>query len=150
GLPHDSFIVGHDVNTVNTLRLWSARAPTSFNLSLFNEGAFRRAVQEKIDSENISKVLYPNDTTSEGKDVRLKQQYFFVACSVADIVRTYKERHESFHDFPDKVVLQLNDTHPSIAVAELMRVLMDEEYLDWDMAWNITQRSCAYTNHTLL
>ncbi len=150
GLPHDSFIVGHDVNTVNTLRLWSARATTSFNLQLFNEGDFRRAVEEKIDSENISKVLYPNDATIEGKELRLKQQYFFVACSVADIVRAYKERHESFHDFPDKVVLQLNDTHPAIAVAELMRVLLDEEYLDWELAWSITQRSCAYTNHTLL
>ncbi len=150
GLPHDSFIVGHNVNTVNTLRLWSARATASFDLQLFNEGDFRRAVEEKIDSENISKVLYPNDATVEGKELRLKQQYFFVACSIADIVRSYKDRHESFHDFPDKIVIQLNDTHPAIAVAELMRVLIDEEYLDWDMAWNITQRSCAYTNHTLL
>jgi starch phosphorylase len=150
GLPHDSFVAGHGVNTVNTLRLWSARATRDFNLQLFNEGDFRRAVEEKIDTENISKVLYPNDQTNEGKELRLKQQYFFVACSIADIVQSYKERHETFHEFPEKVVIQLNDTHPAIAVAELMRVLLDEERLDWDLAWSITQRSCAYTNHTLL
>lgn len=150
GLPHDSFIVGHDVNTVNTLRLWSAKATSDFNLELFNEGDYRRAVEDKIDSENISKVLYPNDRTMEGKELRLKQQYFFVACSIADILRSYKERHQSFHEFPQKVVIQLNDTHPAISVAELMRVLVDEEGLDWEFAWNITQRTCAYTNHTLL
>ncbi len=150
GVPHDSFIVGHGVNTVNTLRLWTARATRDFNLQLFNEGDFRRAVEQKIDSENISKVLYPDDSTMEGKELRLKQQYFFVACSVADILRSYKERHRSFHELPDKVVMQLNDTHPAIAVAELMRVLVDDERLDWDLAWSITHRTCAYTNHTLL
>ncbi|HEX2730011.1 MAG TPA: glycogen/starch/alpha-glucan phosphorylase [Polyangiaceae bacterium] len=150
GLPHDSFIVGHEVNTVNTLRLWSAKATSDFNLELFNEGDYRRAVEDKIDSENISKVLYPADKTLEGKELRLKQQYFFVACSVADIMRSYKERHQSFHEFPQKVVIQLNDTHPAITVAELMRILVDDEGLDWEFAWNITQRTCAYTNHTLL
>ncbi len=150
GLPYDSFIIGHEVNNVNTLRLWSAKATRDFNLQLFNEGDFRRAVEEKIDSENISKVLYPNDMTMEGKELRLKQQYFFVACSIADIIQSYKERHEDFHDFPEKVVIQLNDTHPAIAVAELMRALLDEEMLEWEFAWNITQRTCAYTNHTLL
>lgn len=150
GLPHDSFIVGHGTSTVNTLRLWSARATRDFDLQLFNEGDYRRAVEQKIDSENISKVLYPNDQTMEGKELRLKQQYFFVACSIADIIQNYKERHETFHDFPEKVVIQLNDTHPAIAVAELMRVLVDEELLDWEQAWSITQRTCGYTNHTLL
>src|SRR5262245_43686998 len=150
GLPYDSFIVGHRTNTVNTLRLWAARATRDFDLQFFNEGDFRRAVEEKIDTENISKVLYPNDQSEEGKQLRLKQQYFFVACSIADIVRRYKGRHETFDAFPDKVAIQLNDTHPSIAVAELMRVLVDEERLDWDKAWSITHRTLAYTNHTLL
>ncbi len=150
GLPHDSFIVGHDTNTVNTLRLWAARATRDFNLELFNEGDYRRAVEQKIDSENISKVLYPNDRTWEGKELRLKQQYFFVACSIADIIQSYKERHESFHDFPDKVAIQLNDTHPAVSVAELMRVFVDEEMLEWDLAWALAQRALGYTNHTLL
>jgi starch phosphorylase len=153
GLPYDSFIVGHRTDTVNTLRLWTARATRDFDLQFFNEGDFRRAVEEKIDTENISKVLYPNDHSDEGKQLRLKQQYFFVACSIADIIRRYKARHEAaegFESFPDKVAIQLNDTHPSIAVAELMRVLVDEERLDWDRAWSITHRTLAYTNHTLL
>jgi starch phosphorylase len=149
-LPYDSFIVGHRNETVNTLRLWAARATRDFDLQFFNEGDFRRAVEEKIDTENISKVLYPNDQSEEGKALRLKQQYFFVACSIADIIRRYKSRHETFDAFPDKVAIQLNDTHPSVAVAELMRVLVDEELLDWDKAWSITERTFAYTNHTLL
>jgi len=150
GLPYDSFIVGHLTDTVNTLRLWAARATRDFDLQFFNEGDFRRAVEEKIDTENISKVLYPNDNSEQGKMLRLRQQYFFVACSIADIVKRYKRRHASFDAFPDKVAIQLNDTHPSIAVAELMRVLVDEENLDWDPAWSITQRTLGYTNHTLL
>jgi glycogen phosphorylase len=150
GLPHDGFIVGHETNTVNTLRLWSARATRDFDLALFNEGDYRKAVEQKIDSENLSKVLYPNDRTLEGKELRLKQQYFFVACSLADIVANYKERHETFHAFPEKVSVQLNDTHPSIAVAELMRIFLDEEVLEWDFAWSLTQRTLGYTNHTLL
>jgi starch phosphorylase len=150
GLPYDSFIVGHRTDTVNTLRLWAARATRDFDLQFFNEGDFRRAVEEKIDTENISKVLYPNDQSEEGKALRLKQQYFFVACSIADIVKRYKAGHASFDTFADKVAIQLNDTHPSIAVAELMRVLVDEERLDWDHAWSITHRTLAYTNHTLL
>jgi starch phosphorylase len=158
GLPYDSFIVGHRTDTVNTLRLWAARATRDFDLQFFNEGDFRRAVEEKIDTENISKVLYPNDQSEEGKALRLKQQYFFVACSIADIIKRYKAGHASpagaagasFDAFADKVAIQLNDTHPSIAVAELMRVLVDEERLDWDRAWSITHRTLAYTNHTLL
>jgi starch phosphorylase len=150
GLPYDSFIVGHLTDTVNTLRLWAARATRDFDLQFFNEGDYRRAVEEKIDTENISKVLYPNDQSEQGKKLRLRQQYFFVACSIADIVKRYKRRHATFDAFPDKVAIQLNDTHPSIAVAELMRVLVDEEGLDWDPAWSITQRTLGYTNHTLL
>ncbi|HEX3903794.1 MAG TPA: glycogen/starch/alpha-glucan phosphorylase [Polyangia bacterium] len=150
GLPYDSFIVGHRTDTANTLRLWAARATRDFDLQFFNEGDFRRAVEEKIDTENISKVLYPNDQSEEGKTLRLKQQYFFVACSIADIVRRYKLRHTTFDAFADKFAIQLNDTHPSIAVAELMRVLLDEEGLDWDAAWAITEKSIGYTNHTLL
>jgi starch phosphorylase len=150
GLPYDSFIVGHRTDTANTLRLWAARATRDFDLQFFNEGDFRRAVQEKIDTENISKVLYPNDQSDEGKQLRLKQQYFFVACSIADMVRRFKKLHPDFATFPDKFAIQLNDTHPSIAVAELMRVLVDQEALDWNAAWSIVERTIAYTNHTLL
>jgi glycogen phosphorylase len=150
GVPYDSFIVGHETDTVNTLRLWSARASRDFDLRLFNEGDYLRAVEEKVEVENISKVLYPNDQTEHGKELRLKQQYFFVACSIADIVSEFKLRHTDFRLFPDRAAIQLNDTHPAIAVPELMRVLVDQEGLDWDVAWDITQRSIAYTNHTLL
>jgi len=150
GIPYDSFILGHHTNTVNTLRLWAARAARDFDLKFFNEGDYRRAVEEKIDSENISKVLYPNDQTDEGKALRLKQQYFFVACSIADIVRRYKRKHHRFGLFSKRAAIQLNDTHPSIAVAELMRVFVDQEGLDWDEAWAITVDTIGYTNHTLL
>jgi starch phosphorylase len=150
GIPYDSFIVGHKTDTVNTLRLWAARATQDFNLKYFNEGDFRRAVEEKIDSENISKVLYPNDHTEEGKALRLMQQYFFVACSVGDIVRRYKRRHANFALFPKRAAIQLNDTHPSIAIAELMRILLDEEGLDWETAWALSEATFGYTNHTLM
>jgi glycogen phosphorylase len=150
GLPYDSFIVGHETDTVNTLRLWSARASQDFDLRLFNEGNYLSAVEEKVDVENISKVLYPNDHTEHGRELRLKQQYFFVACSIADIVSQFKRHHDDLRMLPDRAAIQLNDTHPAIAVAELMRVLVDQEHLDWDVAWDITQRSMGYTNHTLM
>jgi starch phosphorylase len=150
GLPFDSFIVGHETDTVNTLRLWSARASREFDLKVFNEGDFRRAVEDKVEVENISKVLYPDDRTWEGKELRLKQQYFFVACSIADIVAHFKRRHTCLGLLPERAAIQLNDTHPAIAVAELMRVLVDQEGLDWEPAWDISQRCLAYTNHTLL
>jgi starch phosphorylase len=150
GLPHDSFIIGHESGCVNTLRLWAARASHDFDLRLFNQGDFRRAVEEKVEVENISKVLYPNDQTEVGKELRLKQQYFFVACSIADIVAEFKRTHDDFRLFPERAAIQLNDTHPSIAVAELMRVLLDVEHIPWDLAWEITQKSIAYTNHTLM
>ena len=149
GLPYDSFIVGHRTDTANTLRLWAARATRDFDLQFFNEGDYRRAVEEKIDTENISKVLYPNDQSDEGKALRLKQQYFFVACSIADIIRRFKQRAQRPSTlFPEKFAIQLNDTHPAIAVAELMRVLIDEEGLDWDAAWAITERDGRATPTT--
>jgi starch phosphorylase len=150
GIPYDSFIVGHKTDTVNTLRLWAARATRDFDLKYFNEGDFRRAVEEKVDSENISKVLYPNDHTEEGKRLRLEQQYFFVACSVGDIVRHYRRHHRGFELFPRRAAIQLNDTHPSIAIAELMRILIDDENMDWEPAWAISEATFGYTNHTLM
>ena len=150
GVPFDTPIAGYGNNTVNTLRLWSARASTDFDLQVFNDGDYRRAVEEKALSESISKVLYPKDDTPEGRELRLKQQYFFVACAIADIIRRYKKRHRTFEAFADKVAIQLNDTHPAITVAELMRVLVDLEGLPWEEAWQVTQKAVAYTNHTLL
>jgi starch phosphorylase len=136
--------------TVNTLRLWSARASNEFNLDYFQHGDYLKAVEEKNISENISKVLYPNDVTCKGQELRLKQQYFFVSCSIQDIVRRYLVKHSTFDSFPNKVSIQMNDTHPSLTIAELMRVFVDEQHLEWGQAWDITTRTCAYTNHTLL
>lgn len=150
GVPYDIPIAGYGTETVNTLRLWSARASRDFNLAVFNDGDYRHAVEEKALSESISKVLYPKDDSPEGRELRLKQQYFFVACSVADIIRRYKKNHDDLSGFGDKCALQLNDTHPAITVVELMRVLMDEEELSWEQAWEITRKAVAYTNHTLL
>ncbi|QSQ23799.1 glycogen/starch/alpha-glucan phosphorylase [Pyxidicoccus parkwayensis] len=150
GVPYDTPIAGYQNNTVNTLRLWQARASEEFDLLLFNAGDYERSVVEKNDSEVISKVLYPNDAFQAGKELRLKQQYFFVACSIADIVRRYLKNHSDFREFPNKAAIQLNDTHPAIGVAELMRVLVDEKRLNWDEAWGITQAVFGYTNHTLL
>jgi starch phosphorylase len=150
GVPFDMPIAGYGNNTVNTLRLWSARASREFNFQVFNDGDYRRAVEEKSLSESISKVLYPNDQSPEGRDLRLKQQYFFVSCSIHDIIRRYKHSHTSFDAFPDKVAIQLNDTHPSIAIPELMRVFLDQEGLTWEQAWELTRETTAYTNHTLL
>ncbi|MFT5431033.1 MAG: starch phosphorylase [Myxococcota bacterium] len=150
GVPYDLPCPGYGNNTVNTLRLWSARASREFNLKVFNDGDYRQAVEEKALSESISKVLYPKDQTPQGKELRLKQQYFFVACSLADILRRYRKHHDTFDALPDKAAIQLNDTHPAITVAELMRVLVDVERLPWEKAWDITQRTVGYTNHTLL
>jgi glycogen phosphorylase len=150
GIAYDTPIDGYGNETVNTLRLWSARASKEFDLKYFQGGDYLKAVEEKNISENISKVLYPNDHIYEGRELRLKQQYFFVSCSIQDIVRRYLVTHTTFDDFPDKVAIQMNDTHPSLAIAELMRILMDEHGLSWEKAWDITNRTCAYTNHTLL
>ncbi len=150
GVPYDTPVAGFGNNTVNTLRLWAARATKDFDFQVFNDGDYRRAVESKSMSESISKVLYPNDTSLEGKELRLKQQYFFVCCSVSDILRRFKKSHKPLSAVPNEVAIQLNDTHPAIAVAELMRVLLDQEQLRWDEAWDITRRSVAFTNHTLL
>ena len=150
GVPYDWPIAGYGTLTVNTLRLWQARASEEFDLRLFNAGDYERSVVEKNDSEVISKVLYPNDAFQAGKELRLKQEYFFVACSIADIMRRYLKTHTDYRDFSDQVAIQLNDTHPAVAVAELMRVLIDEKRLPWDEAWSITVATLGYTNHTLL
>ncbi|HET7755077.1 MAG TPA: glycogen/starch/alpha-glucan phosphorylase [Anaeromyxobacteraceae bacterium] len=150
GMPYDVPIAGYRNGTVNTLRLWRARASEEFDLADFNRGDYFAAVEEKNISENISKVLYPNDLTVMGKELRLQQQYFFVACSIHDIVTRYLKTHDSFDALPDKVAIQLNDTHPAVAVAELMRLLVDEYDLEWDPAWKICQATFGYTNHTLM
>ncbi len=150
GVPYDTPIAGYGNNTVNNLRLWSARATRQFNFTVFNDGDYRRAVEDKAISESISKVLYPNDESEVGKELRLRQQYFFTCCSIHDIVRRYKKQNSTFDAFPDQVAIQLNDTHPAISVAELLRVLVDEEHLSWEQAWELTRHSIAFTNHTLL
>ncbi|HSO39711.1 MAG TPA: glycogen/starch/alpha-glucan phosphorylase [Labilithrix sp.] len=150
GVPFDTPIAGFRNDTVNTLRLWQARAGNEFDLKVFNDGDYVRAVEDKNSSEVISKVLYPNDSNQAGRDLRLKQEYFFVACAISDIVRRFKKSHKTFDDFAKKNAIQLNDTHPAIAIAELMRVLVDLEGLAWDRAWEITVATCGYTNHTLL
>jgi glycogen phosphorylase len=150
GTPYDTPIPGFKNNTVNPLRLWSAKSSEDFNFQVFDAGEYTQAVADKTSSENISKVLYPNDNTPQGKQLRLEQQYFFVSCSLQDIIRQYLRSHDTFEFFPDKVAIQLNDTHPSIGVAELMRLLIDEHFLEWEQAWDITRKTFAYTNHTLL
>ncbi|HVJ94751.1 MAG TPA: glycogen/starch/alpha-glucan phosphorylase [Labilithrix sp.] len=150
GVPFDTPIAGFRNDTVNTLRLWQARAGNEFDLKVFNDGDYVRAVEDKNASEVISKVLYPNDQNQAGRDLRLKQEYFFVACAIADIVRRYKKTHANFDSFAEKNAIQLNDTHPAIAVAELMRVLVDQERVPWERAWEITVATLGYTNHTLL
>lgn len=157
-MPYDSPVPGYGNNTVNTMRLWSAKAPTSFNLSFFNDGDYIQAVCDRNSAENITRVLYPNDNVTEGKDLRLKQEYFLCAATLQDIIRRFKAskfgcREAVRHDFTklsDKVAIQLNDTHPALAIPELMRILIDQEGLTWDQAWEITTKTCAYTNHTLL
>jgi starch phosphorylase len=150
GVPYDTPVAGYGNNTVNTLRLWRARATKEFDLQVFNLGDFRRAVEGRAMSESISQVLYPPDDSAEGHELRLKQQYFFVACSIEDIIRRYLKTHLTFERFADRVAIQLNDTHPAIAVAELMRVLLDVHGVPWERAWDITQATIAFTNHTLL
>jgi len=150
GVPWDVPIVGYTGSTVNYLRLWESRASRDFDLDVFNRGGYVEAVREKAESESISKVLYPNDSTEAGKELRLVQQYFFVTCSLRDIVRRHRQSNDTWDSLPDKAAIQLNDTHPAIAVAELMRILLDEELLPWNQAWDICQKTFSYTNHTLL
>ena len=150
GVPHDMAILGHRVNTANTLRLWKAEAAESFDFQEFNVGDYYGAVHDKVMTENITKVLYPNDEHIEGKQLRLEQQYFFVSCSLQDMIRMHLHAGGSLNQFHEAFAAQLNDTHPSIGVAELMRLLVDEHQMNWDVAWDITRKTFAYTNHTLL
>jgi starch phosphorylase len=150
GMPYDVPIPGYQNGTVNTLRLWRARAAQELDLADFNAGDYLAAVEDRDLSENISKVLYPNDVTVMGKELRLQQQYFFVSCSIHDIVNRHSKVHRTFDNFADKVAIQLNDTHPAVAIAELMRVFVDEHELEWGKAWSICQSVFGYTNHTLM
>jgi starch phosphorylase len=150
GVAYDTPIAGNGVNTVNLLRLWKAEAAESFDFAAFNQGDYWGAVDEKVDSENITKVLYPNDEAIQGRRLRLEQQYFFVTCSLQDILRLYGQNYTDLARLHEKWAVQLNDTHPAIGVAELMRLLVDERGLGWDDAWAVTSRVFGYTNHTLL
>jgi starch phosphorylase len=150
GIPYDVPVVGYGGRTVNRLRLFSARSSRDFDMQIFNDGDYMKAVEQKIASETISKVLYPSDVVAGGQELRLVQEYFLVACAMRDVIRRYEQHHTEFDAFASKVAIHLNDTHPALAVAELMRFLIDERNLPWDTAWQITQASTGYTNHTLL
>jgi glycogen phosphorylase len=150
GIAYDTPILGFDVGNANLLRLWSAQASESFDIQAFNVGDYYRAVEHKVNSENLTKVLYPNDEPAAGKRLRLEQQYFFVSCSLQDMIRIHLQTAENLDGFDQKFAVQLNDTHPALAVPELMRLLIDEFGMGWDAAWSITTRVFAYTNHTLL
>jgi len=150
GMPYDTPIAGYGGKTVNTLRLWRARASNDFDLGYFNEGDYEKAVLDKNRSETISKVLYPSDLKMFGKELRLRQQYFFVACSLHDIIRRHLVAYPSLENFAEKVAIQLNDTHPAVAIPELMRIFVDEHSMPWEKAWDLTQNTFGYTNHTLL
>ena len=149
-VPYDMPIVGYGNHIVNTLRIWDAEAINNFNLDSFDKGEYQKAVEQENLARNICEVLYPNDNHMAGKELRLKQQYFFISASVQRAVQKYKETHDDIRKFHEKVTFQLNDTHPTVAVAELMRILVDEEGLEWDEAWDITRKTCAYTNHTIM
>jgi starch phosphorylase len=149
-MAYDTPIPGFATPTVNNMRLWAAKASRDFDLKYFNEGNYIKAVEDKNESENLSKVLYPNDATTMGRELRLRQQYFFVCASLQDILYRFSKFHEGFDQLPDKVAIQLNDTHPAIAIPELMRILVDLNHLDWDKAWDLTTRTFSYTNHTLM
>ena len=150
GIPYNYMVPGYRSGNVNTLRLWSARATHAFDLAVFNAGDYLQAVRSQTFAENISKVLYPQDSTPQGRELRLQQQYFFVACSLRDFIDHSLPRGFDLRDLPERVIFQLNDTHPVIAVPELMRILLDEHRLGWDEAWAICRRCFAYTCHTLL
>ncbi|MCP5141274.1 MAG: glycogen/starch/alpha-glucan phosphorylase [Gammaproteobacteria bacterium] len=150
GVAYDTPISGYGVDTVNLLRLWKSEAPQSFDFAAFNTGDYWRAVEEKVVSETVSKVLYPNDEPEVGKRLRLTQQFFFVSCSLQDMIRLHRQRESTLDGFHEKFAAQLNDTHPALAIPELMRLLIDVHHLDWDRAWHITRHTFAYTNHTLL
>jgi starch phosphorylase len=150
GEPYHTMVPGYCSGTVNLLRLWRARASRELDFQEFDAGDYARAVAQKTFTENITKVLYPNDNTPQGRELRLRQEYFFVSCSLHDIVRRFQAFHDRWDQFPEKTVIQLNDTHPAVAIPELMRILMDEYGLGWDEAWDITRRVFGYTLHTLM
>jgi starch phosphorylase len=150
GIPYDRPVVGYGGKTINTLRLWAATAPDYFDFQVFSHGEFVSAVAETLEAESLTRVLYPDDSTSMGQGLRFVQEYFLVACSLADLVRRFRRNNADWKTLPEKVAIQLNDTHPAMAVPELMRILLDEAHLGWDQAWDLTQRTLAYTNHTLL
>src|SRR5580765_1662465 len=150
GIPFDRPVVGYGGKTVNTLRLWAAAAPDYFDFQMFSHGDFVGALAETLAAESLTRVLYPDDSTTQGQGLRFVQEYFLVACSLADLIRRFRRTNADWNTLPEKVAIQLNDTHPAIAVPELMRILLDEAHLGWDQAWDLTQRTLAYTNHTLL
>lgn len=149
-IPYDLPVVGYNNNIVNTLRIWDAEAITTFNLDSFDRGDYQKAVEQENLAKNIVEVLYPNDNHYAGKELRLKQQYFFISASLQTVIKKYKDSHDDVRKLYEKVTFQLNDTHPTVAVPELMRILMDEEGLEWDEAWEVTTKTCAYTNHTIM
>ena len=149
-VPYDYPVIGYGNNTVNTLRLWEARAKNKLDLKFFNEGNYQKAAEEELLASTMTDVLYPADEHIQGKELRLRQQYFFISATVQRVVERFKKHHTNFRELPDKVAFQLNDTHPTVAVAELMRVLVDENDVPWDDAWEITRKVCAYTNHTIM
>src|SRR5215470_16831161 len=150
GVPFDRPVVGYGGKTINTLRLWAAAAHDYFNFQEFSSGDFVGALAETLEAESLTRVLYPDDHTTQGQGLRFVQEYFLVACSLADLVRRFRASNTDWNALPDKVALQLNDTHPTMAVPELMRILLDEAHLGWDQAWDLTRKTLAYTNHTLL
>jgi starch phosphorylase len=150
GIPYDRPVVGYGGSTVNTLRLWAAAAPDYFDFREFSSGDFVGAIAGTLAAESLTRVLYPDDTTNMGQALRFVQEYFLVACSLADIVRRFRNSNSDWEELPSKAAIQLNDTHPALSVLELMRILLDEAKLGWDEAWNITRKTLAYTNHTLL
>src|SRR6201997_2778807 len=150
GIPYDRPVVGYGGKTINTLRLWAAAASNYFDFQEFSSGDFASALAETLAAESLTRVLYPDDSTSKGQGLRFLQEYFLVACSLADLVRRFQKTNEDWATFPEKVAIQLNDTHPAMAVPELLRILLDEAHLQWDQAWDLTKKALAYTNHTLL
>src|SRR5436190_1657234 len=150
GLPFDRPVVGYGGKTINTLRLWTAAAPDYFNFQEFSSGDFVAALAGTLAAESLTRVLYPDDSTSIGQALRFVQEFFLVACSLADLVRRFRHSNSDWSRLPEKVAIQLNDTHPAMAVPELMRILLDDAGLGWETAWELTQRTLAYTNHTLL
>ena len=143
-------MVGYGGKTINTLRLWAAAAPDYFDFQEFGTGDFVGALGETLEAESLTRVLYPDDSTTVGQGLRFLQEYFLVACSLADLVRRFQRHNTDWDKLPEKVAIQLNDTHPSMSVAELMRILLDDAHLGWDQAWDLTKKTLAYTNHTLL